>query len=291
MFLRRYWPLIPIAVVFAAAVSQEWSNKNTPQPPLNAAAPQIPARAASLPAPQQPNSTIQNASTPKPENESIQDIAAQTVAEYTEALAWFTFILAAASIGNGIFLIRADKAAARAYNASSAATKVSQDLAEKQFLLEGRRADLAEKQHGLLRLQFLATNRPELVIREVFWTKLLADGTDVVSFTLINRGQSRGRVVEGAIEVRSDNPIVQLTTDGKNGLGDITLVAGEFIFRQVIADQFLAGARGMVESYLRGVIIYEDDAGIRRRLVVCRRAPMGNDRFLPLMDPEYEYTD
>ena len=46
---RRYWPLIPIAVVFALAVFQEWSSKNTPQPPLNAAAPQIPALAASQP--------------------------------------------------------------------------------------------------------------------------------------------------------------------------------------------------------------------------------------------------
>jgi hypothetical protein len=49
---RRYWPLIPIAVIFAAAVSREWSNKNAPQPPLYAAASQTPSLAASQP-PQQ----------------------------------------------------------------------------------------------------------------------------------------------------------------------------------------------------------------------------------------------
>ncbi|HWY63489.1 MAG TPA: hypothetical protein VNW15_16440 [Rhizomicrobium sp.] len=47
--LRRYWPLIPVVVVFVAAVSREWSNKNTPQPPLYAAASQIPAPVASQP--------------------------------------------------------------------------------------------------------------------------------------------------------------------------------------------------------------------------------------------------
>lgn len=38
---RRYWPAIPVAVVFVLAVYQEWLNKTTPQPPLSAAAPQI----------------------------------------------------------------------------------------------------------------------------------------------------------------------------------------------------------------------------------------------------------
>jgi len=46
---RRYWPLIAIAAVFAVTVFLEWQVKTTPQPPLSAAAPQIPALAASQP--------------------------------------------------------------------------------------------------------------------------------------------------------------------------------------------------------------------------------------------------
>ena len=70
---RRYWLLIPIAVVFGVAVHQEWLNKTTPQPPLSAAAPQIPALAATQPPipsvakatqPQQQNATAKANATP-----------------------------------------------------------------------------------------------------------------------------------------------------------------------------------------------------------------------------------
>ena len=47
--LRRYWPVIPIAAVFAAGVFFEWSNANGPRPHTYAAAPQSPAFAATQP--------------------------------------------------------------------------------------------------------------------------------------------------------------------------------------------------------------------------------------------------
>src|SRR5580704_4468787 len=62
--LRRYWPLIPIVVIFVAAVSKEWSNKNTPQPPLYGAASQSPVLAASQP-PTQANG-VQSSAEQKP---------------------------------------------------------------------------------------------------------------------------------------------------------------------------------------------------------------------------------
>jgi hypothetical protein len=48
-FPRRYWPAVPIAAVFAAGVFFEWSHARGPQQPSYAAAPQIPAAAASQP--------------------------------------------------------------------------------------------------------------------------------------------------------------------------------------------------------------------------------------------------
>src|SRR5579863_5915527 len=56
------------------------------------------------------------AAAPKPE--SIQDISAETVAHYTEVLAWFTGILAAVSIFQGFVLYRSDKSVRRSADAA-----------------------------------------------------------------------------------------------------------------------------------------------------------------------------
>jgi len=48
------------------------------------------------------------ASEESPAEESVQDIAAETVAKYTKVLAWFTGVLALASLAQGYFLLRAD---------------------------------------------------------------------------------------------------------------------------------------------------------------------------------------
>ena len=45
----------------------------------------------------------------KSTNESIEDISTDTIAYYTEMLAWFTGILAVVSVAQGYFLYRADK--------------------------------------------------------------------------------------------------------------------------------------------------------------------------------------
>jgi hypothetical protein len=160
------------------------------------------------------------------------------------------------------------------------------------WLTSRRQGDLAQQSIDLARAEFIAAHRPEPVIREVFWSLLTDSHSDVVAFTLINRGRGQCRIVESALEVRSDNPITQFKTDGINSLGDIGLAPGEFCFRQIVVDPFIAGGRGLFEEiFLRGLIVYEDDAKVRRRAVFCRRAAKGEDRFFPLGDPEHEYTD
>jgi hypothetical protein len=52
------------------------------------------------------------------ENKTTQDIAAEIVAYYTKVLAWFTGVLALASIGQGFMLLRTDKITRRAADAA-----------------------------------------------------------------------------------------------------------------------------------------------------------------------------
>jgi hypothetical protein len=61
-----------------------------------------------------------------PKNEEIKSIATETVAYYTEMLAWFTGVLAIVSIVQGIFLYKADKTTAKAANAALLSAEASQ---------------------------------------------------------------------------------------------------------------------------------------------------------------------
>lgn len=79
------------------------------------------------------------------ENETIQDIAAETVAYYTKVLAWFTGVLAAVSAFQGFLLLRADKTA-----------RISADAAKSA-------AVAAEKGNDLTREIYIADQRPWLL--------------------------------------------------------------------------------------------------------------------------------
>jgi hypothetical protein len=57
------------------------------------------------------------------ENKTTQDISAEIVAYYTKVLAWFTAILAFASMGQGLMLLRADKVTRRAADAAKEAAE------------------------------------------------------------------------------------------------------------------------------------------------------------------------
>ena len=101
--------------------------------------------------------------TSEPTNESVQDISAKTVAYYTEVLAWFTGILATASIIQGWMLIRADAT----LKDHAAQLKRTSDFTETQNAIISAQTDIQQKQHAIGRLQFLATHRPRLIVRHV----------------------------------------------------------------------------------------------------------------------------
>jgi len=84
-------------VVFAAAVLQEWSNKTTPQPPLSAAASQVPALAASPPIPPAEIQQAQSANSAPPQQKVTPPSsgwdwdAEDTIAVFT-GLTFFVFM-------------------------------------------------------------------------------------------------------------------------------------------------------------------------------------------------------
>jgi hypothetical protein len=144
-FLRRYWLLIPIAAVFAVAVFLEWSHQGPP--PVHASsAPQTAPPAASqppVPKPSQPASDQQTPATNTNQNqqpaaqtnsatnsliaqqgnaeatpESVEAAATETVAHYTEILAWLTGVLAAVGLVTSCFTLWQILLARAEFNAS-----------------------------------------------------------------------------------------------------------------------------------------------------------------------------
>jgi hypothetical protein len=88
------------------------------------------ALTGSLPVPKkQPQHAIRSHVTSNSPPESRQDVAAETVAFYTEVLAWFTALLAATAFVQGAFLYVANRNAERAFVASRRAFVYVPDIA------------------------------------------------------------------------------------------------------------------------------------------------------------------
>jgi hypothetical protein len=110
------------------------------------------ALTGSLPTPQQPHQKQQTASAEEPTKESVQDIAAQAVAKYTEVLAWFTVVLAAVGLGQGCLIF-----------------------------WQGR----------LARREFISTHRPKLIVRQFQLDAPRPNQPITVHFSIINVGDKR----------------------------------------------------------------------------------------------------
>jgi hypothetical protein len=74
---------------------------------------------------QQPSGKAANSAANTAQQISIQDAAAETIAKYTEALAWFTGVLVVVSIYQGAMLYRADKTARISADAAKQAAEAA----------------------------------------------------------------------------------------------------------------------------------------------------------------------
>lgn len=328
ILLRRYWRAIPIAAVFVVAVILEWSSANRPQPPTYAAAPQIPALAASQPrapgaeelrsAPTD-NATINTGTTqpdqrgtnqmpviakvvaqPLYERKSAEDaqepkqraMSENDLADYTLYLVIATGALASIGLGQaGLFLW--------------------QLRIMKEGLADTTAATLAAAQQTeITRRQYIASNRPRLRARKISIDHPVVGNPITVRYEVVNVGGTRARIIDNEITVRiSDMPgSFVLYHDGGREVvatrqfhfadevqqGEALLASGQ-ILRFEPTWGFDAGAWWTNRLYVIGVIRYMDDNGVTRRTAFYRRATDDLNRFViapigadALADHEYE---
>jgi len=223
------------------------------------------ALSGSLPIPQ-PNQQIETSSTECTTHECRADAAAASLTFYTELLAWFTCILAIASIAQGIFLIRADRTARIAANAAK-------EIGEKQLALAGLHADIAEKQKEIDRLKFFAEFRPQIEIRFV---KKLRERDDVppdqqatrVEFVVVNSGTGEAVVLGSKVTLEwlySEDIPVPTDLEGEDlipkhrylqGATDKTIVESD---QDGGLNEFCGD--GSKKLYLLGWVAYADGRG------------------------------
>jgi hypothetical protein len=299
--LRRYWPTIPIAVILALAVHQEWLNKTTPQPPLSAAAPQIPALAASQPAPNDvgiqaaPKSETPAANAhpttnaqPQPEpsdatgNGAVNHDAhtaknhggsntkpAHDLFDYASLL--LPFLVGAATVMVLILqlclLRKADRTAV-----------LGTKIAARQMRIAGAQADILVEQKQLGRQLFFAEHRPNLEVR---FARLLPSNPvstgrpkrTFIEFSVINTGTSAAKITGSRVRLDWLESPADVPNPDDIGGADIIphnrmIASARIRCPMEIEDSFRGGFSETPDKRLSqstlilfGWIVYEDDRG------------------------------
>jgi len=263
----RYWPAVPFAALIFVAIAGVSIPKSPPQ--------QTSAEHGSY--------TVAN-------DEPTPD---ERLADYTLWLERFTALLAVVSALQVVLLIRSDRKMAD----TAALTARQVDLAEKQFLMEGKQADLAERQHGLQRIQFFATHRPRLRIRNI--RPKFRDGEPItIHCTVTNIGETNARleaqeIILSVFPDRSvqgfQSPIRLLASDLVAGQSEVFLTekGTSFVYSQAWSmDQPHGGP-----VLIRGSFLYLDDNNIARRMGFSRQYNPTTGRFDMIDSHEDEYED
>lgn len=239
-------------------------------------------------------------------------IVAFGLAVVTGLLWWATRNLAISTAG----LRDAAREQSGELRAASALAAKQFDLAEKQFLLEDEQVKLAAKQHGLHRLQYIAEHRPIIEIRRI---GLAASGSGGLMFqpgftikgslVIVNTGASDATIRE--TEYRffmslDDLPITPPLVAGSTTplLADLPhTMAGHESCAVEIESAALAPfqaqdfrTNGACKLYIMGAILYSDWDLKDRWMGFCRKYVSGNTingegRFVPVDNPDYEYSD
>jgi hypothetical protein len=194
------------------------------------------------------------------------------------------------------------------------------DLAEKQFLMEGQQADLAGKQHGLQRLQYIAANRPRLRIRGIAVEPSGPDG----SGSLFRRGLTlKGKLI--IANIGATDAIIRdsryrfywsqyglpmkpplegalVKSFPSEGEADRTIQGFGSCAFSITCDEELGGdvqgtrRGGGIKLYVMGIIRYSDIEGRDRFMGFCREyVPPeeggGEGHFAPVTNGDYEFED
>ncbi|MCX7192358.1 MAG: hypothetical protein NTY60_01810 [Proteobacteria bacterium] len=191
--------------------------------------------------------------------------------------------------------------------------KMSLKLAEQQMTLAGRQADLAEKQHGLQRWQYLATHRPKLIIRRIWLDEgdgdYFSQGSRCpqIQFNIANIGGSLATIIESNAtfaKIEGTFPAIPPYSVDTNTIKCTIREAGQsdpteiLDIEDVEVSRDVRSWRGKTITggdsspyYFLGYIQYRDGIDIVRRMAFCRRYNPATKRFVEIDDPEYEYAD
>jgi len=203
-----------------------------------------------------------------------------------------------------------------------ASSMETSQLAERQFLLTARQADLAEKQHGLARLQHIATHRPRLKIRSVVINSensdvpMIQSGCYIIgSLVVTNSGATEARILDSGYRFFWSNAglPMQPPLDGEETKALLVpqdpLAPYESRWIEIKshtpfgeeADRLGWGVITEVTVYLMGFIRYADIEGAERFMGFCRayqppRLPFHTStipqgRFVAVNNGDYEYED
>ena len=215
--------------------------------------------------------------------ESTQDIAAETVAHYTEVLAWVTVCLVVVGFLQVVLLFRTNK------------------TAREGLKISDKQARISESQTELTRLQYFSAHRPAIVPHSFEPTHTgTADEKIAVQITYFNKGASLAKVIEiGAKITRLDLPpqaglalpVISIrpkeTASGSRGQ---FLVESDFHVAPEIVHKRLGPHESDPRIFCIGRVIYADKIGRKHETGFCRVFCTEPERWEKTDNPEYEYA-
>ncbi|HXC65822.1 MAG TPA: hypothetical protein VN638_00300, partial [Nitrospiraceae bacterium] len=212
--------------------------------------------------------------------------------DYTSAEWWLVYITGALVLAtSGLIIYTARLWGATKSLAEDAKNTATQQALDTQTSLRISResADAAKKSVELAREEFLSTHRPRIILRDAFCRDNEIDHPIVVTYTLVNIGETRGRIVMWGADIQlntgGDLLPYQLPSMYKHDSG--FLDPGEerqdahYSIRQWRTDDqsrhaFVEDSLGV---FFCGHLIYEDDRMVRRHMAFWRKYDFSTSRF------------
>lgn len=175
-------------------------------------------------------------------------------------------------------------------------TEKTVDLAEKQFLMEGRQADLAEKQHGLQRLQYYATHRPRIKVRGVSGP-IRKGATDIFRVVVANAGETPAHIISYGIQAfdHDGEVAVEIRLKPVAPFDDANLASGAgYVFDTELEEEWTEDPDDPSRDgpvFVLGIISYRDETEIVRHTAFAREVIGGGGGNFSQIYAEKEYED
>ena len=222
----------------------------------------------------------------------------ERLADYTEALAWWTAFLAIVAAAELGYLVRQE----RWMKESVAAAKLAADAAK-----DAARA--ASAQVELAREEFNATHRPEIIVHSAIEATAVMRGNGkaiAASFTYFNKGNVPAQNVaicavivpmrfRHELQERIVAPLLRQQPSGPIAAGrpHTFEVRSEIAFERAdYGTQDASGAHANPEAtvYCLGTISYDDSAGVTRQTGFCWRWDPPPRKWVRVTGNSYDYA-